>query len=157
MGVEDSYMNQNFAPFQNNMNYPVNQNNRNFPSNQNNQVSFRCIYLIQDTNNYTRLINDRGKICINPEISYKVKILKDNKRENLIFQRKFDKTGLYTIDYIIEGTLTNMSFMFNECTSLKQIEFISCDTSQVIDMKYMFRNCFELECIDLSNFNTIML
>ena len=38
--------------------------------------------------------------------------------------------------------------------SLKKVEFISCDTSQVYDMKYMFRRCTELEYVDISVFNT---
>jgi len=80
----------------------------------------RCSYLIKD-NNETQIINYRGKVDINEEIESKVKILNGNIKEKLIFKKKFNKVGINTIDFIIEGKLNNMSFMFNNCSTLKQI------------------------------------
>jgi len=113
----------------------------------------RCTYLIKD-NNDTQIINYRGKVDINEEIESKVKILSDNNKEKLIFKKKFNKVGINTIDFIIEENLNNMSFMFNKCSSLKRIEFISFETTQVTNMVAMFQECNELEYLDLSNFNT---
>ena len=102
--------------------------------------SFRCTYEIK---NYadTQIINDRDKedlYNINAEIRAKIKILNGKKKEPLIFKKRFNKLGLNTIDFIIEGKLTNTSFMFNNCSSLKKIEFLSFDTSQVVNMsKYV--------------------
>ena len=123
---------------------------------QNDVVSFRCTYQVNDINNEIRLINNEDICSINPDILIKVKILNDNnEKQNLIFKKRFDSIGNHTLDYMVEGRLNNMSFMFNDYTSLKKVEFFSCDTSQVIDMNCMFRNCVELENLDLSNFNIL--
>ena len=137
-----------------------------------NEVSFRCTYDIKDIYHKTKIIN---------EIKTKIKILNNNKKEKIISKKKFDKIGIYIIDFIIEEKLTDMSYMFCDCRSLKKIEFINIDTSnvenmggmfsgcnklkeikginnfnnsKVKNMKYMFSECKELEYIDLSNFNT---
>ena len=143
MGEEYSYFNEN-----SNLNY------QNRPNGQNNQISFRCTYMVKDDNEYIQLINYRYQNFTNQEILDKIKILNVNKKEELILQKKFDKNGIHTIDFIIEEPLNNMSFLFSGCTSLTQVEFLSCDTSQVIDMQFMFQNCPELEYVDLSIFNT---
>ena len=59
-----------------------------------------------------------------------------------------------TIIFLCEQKLKNMSFMLNSCFTLKKIEFISFDTSQVTNVTAMFQLCNKLEYIDLSNFNT---
>ena len=45
--------------------------------------------------------------------------------------KKFDKIGINIIYFIIEKNLNNTSFMFSKCSSLKEIEFISFDTTDV--------------------------
>ena len=47
-----------------------------------------------------------------------------------------------------------MSFMFNNCSSLKKVEFISIDTTKVTNMSLMFQGCSELEYLDFSNIDT---
>ena len=92
---------------------------RNHESKSKNKISFRCTYQIE--NDYeTQIINDRGETDINEAIKSKIKILNGEKEEELIFKKKFNKIGLNTIDFIIEGKLTNMSFIFNSCSSLKK-------------------------------------
>ena len=45
--------------------------------------------------------------------------------------------------------------MFNECHKLKQIKGINkFNTNIVTNMRVMFQECYELEYLDLSNFNT---
>ena len=118
-----------------------------------NNIAFRCIYEVKD-NSEIQIINCRGKYDINDEIKSKIKVLKRNKVEDLFLQKKFDKTGLEAINFIVEGKLTNLSYMFHKCSSLKKIEFISFDTSEVANMEEMFSECNGLEYLDLSNFNT---
>ena len=77
-----------------------------------------------------------------------------NKKEDLILKKKFDNKGLNTVIFKCEKKLKNMSCMFYMCSSLKRIEFISFDTSQVTKMIELFSQCIELEYIDLSCFNT---
>ena len=120
----------------------------------NENISYiKCIYEIKDYNE-TQIINFRGETTINEEIESKVKIWNGEKAEKLIFKKKFDKLGINVIYFIIEEKLINMSFMFNECTSLKEIYFINVDTIQVTNLCAMFQLCGELEYIDLTNFNT---
>ena len=96
----------------------------------NQKPSFRCTYEVKD-NNPVQIINDRDEndiTNINTEIGAKIKILKDNQKEKLTFEKTFDIIGLNTIDFVIEEKITNMSFMFNQCSSLKNIQFMSFDT-----------------------------
>ena len=118
-----------------------------------NVISFKCIYEIKDYNKI-QIMNYRNDKEINEEIKSKIKIINGDKIENLIFEKKFDKFGLNTIYFMIEQRLTNMGFLFNKCSALKQIDFISFDTSQVTNMKGMFQGCNELEYLNLSNFDT---
>ena len=119
----------------------------------NNLISFKCIYEIKDYNEI-QIINYRGIKEINEEIKSKIKIINGDKIEDLFLVKKFNKIGLNTIEFMVKGKLTNMGFLFNGCSALKQIEFISFDTSQVTNMTAMFQGCDELEYINLSNFNT---
>ena len=49
----------------------------------------------------------------------------------------------------------NMAWMFNECKKLKEIKGINyLKTNKVTNMRSMFQRCYELEYLDLSNFNT---
>ena len=85
----------------------------------NKKISFRCTYDIKDYNEQ-QIINYRGKELVNEEIKSKIKIINNNQEEELIFKKKFKTLGDYTIDFIIVKRLTNMSFLFNECKSLKK-------------------------------------
>ena len=111
-----------------------------------------CIYDIKDSNE-TQIINDRGKTYINEEIGRKIKILNGNRKENLIFKKRFNKLGINTINFIIEEKLNDMSYMFNKCSSLKRINFFSVETVQVTKMRALFQFCSELEYLDLTSFN----
>ena len=121
--------------------------------NSKNEISFKCTYEIKNYNEI-QILNYRGLNEINEEIKTKIKILNLDKIEELIFIKKFDKIGLNTINFVIEEKLTNTSFLFNGCSTLKKIEFISFDTSQITNMKAMFQGCNELELLNLSNFDT---
>ena len=133
----------------------TNQDNLDFQSNCNNKYSLiKCTYDIKDLNE-TQIINNRYEDIINEDIESKIKILNMNKKENLIFRKRFDKLGINVVYFIIEEKLNDMSNIFNNCSSLKKIEFISVFTEEVTNMESMFEGCTELEYIDLSNFNTI--
>jgi len=63
-----------------------------------NNISFKCIYDIKD-HNYTQIINNQYLDYINEEIESKIKILINNKKENIVFQKKFDKLGITEIKF----------------------------------------------------------
>ena len=69
----------------------------------------KCTYDIKD-NNFIQILNNRGEININEEIESKIKILNSDKKEPLVFKKKFNKLGMNTIIFIIEENLVNMSF-----------------------------------------------
>ena len=51
-------------------------------------------------------------------------------------------------------SVTNMSYMFNSCTALTSLDLSSFNTSNVTDMNYMFGYCSALTSLDVSSFNT---
>ena len=79
----------------------------------------KCTYEIID-NSLIQIINYRGESEINEEIEKKMKILNNKKKENLIYQKQFGKLGMNTIIFVCEEKLSNMSFMFNNCSTLKK-------------------------------------
>ena len=50
--------------------------------------------------------------------------------------------------------VTNMDGMFSGCSSLTSLDLSNFDTSNVTDMSGMFDSCSSLTSLDLSNFNT---
>ena len=120
-----------------------------YSNSQENTISFICIYEVKDYNE-VKIINNVNSY----DIKSKIKILNGNKKENLVFKKRFNEIGIGEINFIIEGELNNMSFMFKDCPSLIQIAFNSIDTRKVVKMASMFQGCENLEYLDLSNFNT---
>ena len=97
----------------------------------------KCIYDVKD-NNETQIINYRIDNIVDEDIAKKIKILKDGKKEALIFKKKFDNLGINTIVFIVEEKLTDLSYLFNKCSSLKDVKFISFEMDQVTKMRAMF-------------------
>ena len=52
------------------------------------------------------------------------------------------------------SNVTNMEYMFRNCSSLTSIELKNFNTSKVTNMSYMFYECSSLINLDLSGFNT---
>ena len=52
------------------------------------------------------------------------------------------------------SNVTNMSYMFCNCSSLTSLDLTNFDTSRITDMSYMFFNCNRLKSLDLTNFYT---
>lgn len=70
--------------------------------------------------------------------------------------KMFDECkSLKSIDFsgINTSSVSNMSYMFCLCESLTQLDLSSFDTSNVTNMSYMFANCSSLTRLDISNFN----
>ena len=61
--------------------------------------------------------------------------------ENLVTSKTFEK-------------VTDMSYMFDSCTSLTSLDVSKFDTSNVMSMYQMFNNCRELSNLNVSNFDT---
>ena len=119
----------------------------------NGESLIKCIYDVKE-NNEIQIINNRDGNVLNGDIEAKIKIWNNNKKEKLIYKKKFDKLGLNTIYFIIEKKLDNLNFIFNDCSSLKQIQFINPEMERVRGMLGMFNECKNIEFIDLSSFDT---
>ena len=68
----------------------------------------------------------------------------------------YDCSGLTSLDLSSFSTskVTKMSFMFEDCSSLTSLDLSSFNTSKVTNMSYMFDGCSGLKSLDLSYFNT---
>ena len=127
---------------------------KNIPNKEKEEISYiKCTYDIKD-NNETQIMNFRSETYVNEEIEKKVKILNNGQKEKLVFKKKFDKPGINTVDFIIEGKLINMSYLFYKCPSLKEVKFISMKTDETTKMRAIFVECSNIEYLDLTSFDT---
>ena len=60
-------------------------------------------------------------------------------------------TGLHNLN---TSQVTDMSWMFYYCTSMKNLDLSSFNTSNVTNMSWMFSYCTSLKSLNLSSFNT---
>ena len=52
------------------------------------------------------------------------------------------------------GNVTNMEYMFSECSNLEELDLSGFTTENVVNMRHMFSRCSNLEELDLSGFTT---
>ena len=77
-----------------------------------------------------------------------------NSNASCLFQ---EFVNLKTIDFgncFDTSSVTDMSAMFIDCTSLTSLDLSDFDTSSVTDMSAMFDHCTDLTSLDLSGFDT---
>ena len=65
-----------------------------------------------------------------------------------------DLTTIEGIEYLNTENVTNMSWMFSECSALTTLDVSNFDTKNVMEMSYMFGSCTKLKTLDVSSFNT---
>jgi len=117
----------------------------------------KCIYEIKrdDIGKDIQIINNNlDSHYFNEEIEKEIKIIMNGKIISNNLTYKFNTEGLYVIYFISNKLLINMSYMFYNCSSLKEINLSSFNTNQVTNMASMFYNCSSLKEINLSSFNT---
>ena len=78
----------------------------------------------------------------------------NNLPTQIVFSDATVKDYFISVDYIDTSKVTNMTSMFQNCTSLTSLNVSSFDTSKVTNMTSMFYGCYKLTSLDLSNFNT---
>ena len=69
----------------------------------------------------------------------------------------FGNTSLKSVSFsrdINTSNVIDMSYMFSGCTSLESIDISGFDTSNVTNMECMFQGCSNLQSLNLSNFDT---
>ena len=104
-----------------------------------------------------RILNNKSSYdenIINKEILNKINVIINGEIMSNILTYKFNKEGLYNIYITSNILITNMSYMFCDCSSLKEINLSSFNTNQVTNMSFMFDGCSSLKEINLTSFNT---
>ena len=125
-----------------------------------NKINFiKCLYEIkkEDIGKDIQILNNKGKFNYeikNEEIEREIKVIINGEIKSNIFTYKFTKEGDYIFYLICYNDLTDMSWIFNECSSLKEINLSSFNTNKVTNMSYMFNKCSSLKKLNLSSFNT---
>ena len=120
-----------------------NESNINNISNIDNLNTINIIYKIDSSKNSIKLF---GKYFVNNNIN-NCYLLINNKEEKLCeyleLNEEQKKKNELKIKLIEKNKITNMSYMFSWCKSLKELPDISkWDTKNVTDMRYMFSGCF---------------
>ena len=156
-----------------------------------------CIYIAKDEEKEIQLIHDYKEDISEYDKTFKqlyskakeinkqffeknIELFLSQKKIQFSYKYKVDEIEDIKIKFKLKSNLSNMSFMFYNCYSLKSIDFSSfnainiinmhslfsgCeslvsinlssfDTSNATDMSEMFRGCYSLKSIDLSSFNT---
>ena len=83
-----------------------------------------------------------------------IEIYINDKKIKFDFKYKIKDSNEIRVKFIFKKILTNTSFMFYKCSSLKSIDLSSFKANNVINMSGMFLDCSSLESIQLSAFNT---
>ena len=63
-------------------------------------------------------------------------------------------TSINNIENLNTEEVTNMSYMFDNCSSLTSLDVSKFNTAKVTNMSFMFRGCSGLTSLDVSKFNT---
>ena len=58
------------------------------------------------------------------------------------------------IENLNTANVTDMSYMFKNCSNLAKLDVTHFNTANVTDMSYMFKNCSNLAKLDVTHFNT---
>ena len=73
---------------------------------------------------------------------------------SISFNNKSNIKTITELKGLATSNITDMSWMFVECSSLKQLDLSNFDTSNVTNMRNMFSACSSLTSLDLSKFST---
>lgn len=80
-----------------------------------------------------------------------------NYRPTTTYKWFYNQSELKTftnIRYLITDDVSDMSYMFYHCDSLKSLDVSGFNTSKVTDMKHMFKECISLTELDVSGWDT---
>ena len=88
------------------------------------------------------------------EIKEKCIIKINNKIIPFNYKYKFDKKGVYIIEYSFSDLITKTNFLFLWCDSFIYFDLSNFNTKNVNNMRSMFNGCESLLSINLSNIKT---
>ena len=70
------------------------------------------------------------------------------------FHWEYDGIKLIDLSYYDTSNIVDMSWMFSRCNTLERLDCDNISTSKVTNMSVMFQSCSSLKYIDLSRFDT---
>ena len=108
-----------------------------------NKINFiKCIYEIKKENikKDINIINNKDYFEENEEIKKEINFIINGEIKSNILTYKFDKEGNYLIYIISHNLLSNMSYLFCKCFTLKEINLSSFNTKLVNKIKWSI--CF---------------
>ena len=76
----------------------------------------------------------------------------NNKKINFTYTYKFYEIGQYTIKFVFNKLLTNISFLFAECNQLISIDLSNFNTKYIWNIQGIFSNCHSLKNINFIKF-----
>ena len=121
------------------------------------KIEMTIVYKINENDNEIRLFGQ--KFIENNKLKFQNLIINNKKKELFEFYKlneKEKKMKSITIKIVFKDIITDMSYMFSNCSNLSSLPDLSkWITNNVTNMSYMFYNCSKLSLIpDLSELNT---
>ena len=77
-----------------------------------------------------------------------------NKNSRFLFAYITSSVFSVNLNNFDTSNVVDMSYMFYNCQYIQNLNLDSLDTSNVTNMQYMFYNCLRLTNLDLSSFDT---
>lgn len=99
----------------------------------------------------TCVVTKNYELVIRPSRRYAKMYLNPNSSN--MFAGFTNVTEIIGLNLLDTSKVTNMSYMFSGCTSLKHVDISSWDMSKVTNMSYMFNGCNSLKYTDVSKWN----
>ena len=101
-----------------------------------------------------QLNEEKVEVYINETKITTITIITKNKTKKL---KKFftpEKEGDYKIKIIFKQKMTDCRYMFRNCDNIESVDLSNFDSSEVENMHYMFGNCYFIKEVDLNNLVT---
>ena len=125
-----------------------------------NRNYFICEYNIDKNSinkNITMLNYDDGLLYnffFGSELQNYCELYLNQEKIDFSYSYNFTKIGKNKLKVILKCLLTNLSFMFHDCSYLTSLNLSYLNSVNVTDMKNMFSVCSSLKSINFSNLNT---
>ena len=130
-------------------------NNENIKKMEEKELSqINCIY--KANKNKINLINNTiDNRDLNKEINEdNIEIFIDDNPIDFSFVYENEIRGEINVKFKFKNIMSNLSYMFSKCSSLKSVDFTSFNSSNITNISFMFFKCSHLKVIDLTSFNT---
>lgn len=130
-------------------------NNENIKKMEEKELSqINCIY--KANKNKINLINNTiDNRDLNKEINEdNIEIFIDDNPIDFSFVYENEIRGEINVKFKFKNIISNLSYMFSKCSSLKSVDFTSFNSSNITNISFMFFKCSHLKAIDLTSFNT---